>query len=193
MSGAGAACLVGCGILKEETLYLIKKNGWNIETHFACSSLHVDFDRLSAALDKMLDSAPENAIVLYGECHPLIDRMLKRHHARRIPAQNCIEMLLGTETFTRELCGGAFFLLADWAKRWDFVTKDVFGTKPNAMKEILRSAHDHFLCLKTPCSGDFTGEAEALSKRFDMRLEWRDVSLDVLEGHLRQLMESRKE
>jgi len=181
-------CLVGCGILKNEVRYLIKKNDWELQTRFACSSLHVNYDRLQAALQSMLDPAPENTVVVYGECHPLIDKMMAQYHAKRVNAQNCIEMLLGKDAFVGELQNGAFFLLEDWARRWDFVTRDVFGQTPNAMGEILRSAHDHFLCLKTPCSDDFSAEAMALSRRFEMPLEWRETSLDILEDHLKRLI-----
>ncbi|MBN2715995.1 MAG: DUF1638 domain-containing protein [Deltaproteobacteria bacterium] len=181
-------CLAGCGILKKEILYLNKKNGWQLETCFACSSLHVNFDKLSDALNRMLDRAPEDTIVLYGECHPLMDRIVASHHAHRVPAQNCIEMLLGKDVFTSELQKGAFFLLEDWARRWDFVTKDVFGRSPDDMIDILRSAHDHFLCLRTPCSGDFREDALTLSKRFKIPLEWRDVSLDILDTMLCNLL-----
>jgi hypothetical protein len=43
-----------------------KKNDWELQTRFACSSLHVNFDRLQAALQSMLDPAPENKV---GLCH----------------------------------------------------------------------------------------------------------------------------
>ena len=38
--------MVGCGILHKEIDYLIKKNGWNIETQFLDSALHNYFNKL---------------------------------------------------------------------------------------------------------------------------------------------------
>jgi hypothetical protein len=38
--------MVGCGILHKEVDFLIKKNGWNVETQFLASALHNYFDRL---------------------------------------------------------------------------------------------------------------------------------------------------
>ena len=180
--------LVGCGILKKETQYLIGKHRWPIHTHFVCSALHVDYHRLEGALHKVLQQIPRNAMVVYGTCHPLMDTILTPFHAHRIVAQNCIELLLGNTVFTSDLQNGAFFLLEDWAVRWDFVTKDVFGRTNNEARRILQSAHDHFLCLRTPCSGDFSTQAQTLSERFEIPLKWRDVSLDNLERRLSDLV-----
>ena len=189
MSSNGVAGLVGCGILRKEVLYLAQKNRWALTPRFASSSLHVDYDKLEHALTGMLKDAPPKTVVLYGTCHPLIDRFIAPRDARRVDAQNCIEMLLGKEAFTRELKNGAFFLLEEWALRWHHIVDGVFGRSGDDTKEILHTAHDHFLCLRTPCSSDFSAAAQALSAELEMPLEWRDVPLDNLERLMRDVLE----
>ncbi len=180
--------LTGCGILKKEIEYLIKKNNWPVETHFLCSSLHVDFDKLYNSLEKSLKKyADRETLVFYGTCHPLIDKVIDNEHTIRTQGQNCIEILLGQKIFTDELAAGAFFLLEDWAKRWDYVSGKAFGNEEIAAA-ILQEERDYFLALRTPCSGDFTKEAEHVSTLNSLPLRWMDVSLDNLERVLKETL-----
>ena len=110
--------MVGCGILHKEVEYLIRKNGWNVETQFLASSLHNYLNKLSTELNAALDlddNKGRETIVFYGNCHPLMERILEKHHTLRTEGQNCIVMLLGYERFMEELEKGAYFLLEDWA------------------------------------------------------------------------------
>ena len=127
--------LTGCGILKKELKYLIEKNNWNIKTHFLDSSLHVDFNRLQDKLERSLNQySDDDTTVFYGSCHPLMDKILSQALTHRTKGQNCVEFLLGEELFTKELASGAFFLLEDWAKRWDYVTGRAFGNNEEVRK-----------------------------------------------------------
>ena len=173
---------IGCGILQKEVACLIVKNRWSLETHFVCSSLHVDFERLASALNKQLSKfREERVVVFYGTCHPLMGKFLARRQRLRTEGQNCIEMLLGKERFTHELKGGAFFLLEDWARRWEFVTGKINLGDASTRAEIFRQGHSRFLAIRTPCSSDFSVEAEAISQEIGLPLEWTDVTLDNLE------------
>lgn len=175
--------IVGCGIVQKELDYIIHENGWNIKTQFACSSLHVDFDMLWNSLDKMLTNAhkhSEKILVLYGTCHPLIDNLINKYNSKRIPVQNCIELLLGKDIFTQELSDGAFFLLEDWAKRWKYVTSKVFGENLKGEDIIFKESHTKLLALKTPTSNNFEKEAEEVGQITGLPLEWRDINLDIM-------------
>jgi hypothetical protein len=84
--------MVGCGILHKEVDFLIKKNGWKVETQFLASSLHNYFDKLYAQLDAALDfdeQKDRKTIVFYGSCHPRMDSLLEKHHTLRTHGQNC--------------------------------------------------------------------------------------------------------
>lgn len=174
--------LLGCGILEREIRFLNEKNGWNLETCFLDSSLHIDFDKLSLALTSALSRHGEQeVIVFYGACHPLMERILASAHTFRTPGQNCVEMLLGPELFSKELEQGAFFLLEDWAKRWGDIITATFGTSREVIREIFRGDRQYLLCISTPCSRDFRAEAEEAGQLAGLPLRWLDVPLDHLE------------
>lgn len=184
--------LLGCGILQKEIRFLIKKNGWSLETHFLDSALHIDFDRLSLALTAALERhAEREKIVFYGACLPQMETILGVAKTFRTAGQNCVEMLLGPERFTEELEQGAFFLLEEWAHRWEKIVTATFGTNREVIREIYQSDRSYLLCISTPCSGDFRGEAEAAGRLVGLPLRRLDVSLEHLEMVLQEAIERK--
>ena len=188
-----AVPLIGCGILKDEINYLIKKNGWDLSPHYLNSSLHVDFEKLEYSLTQALKLfGDEPKAVFYGTCHPFMDRFIREGNAVRTEGQNCVEILLGKEQFTRLLTEGAFFLMEDWARHWDSVMIKAFGDNPEVIKDIFQGEHTQLLALRTVCSGDFTEEAERVSSLTGLPLKWLDTDLDHLEEVLRETLKKLK-
>ncbi len=181
--------MVGCGILAKEVQFIVQKNHWPVTCRFSSSSLHVDFEKLRNTLECNLQKyRNENPVVLYGTCHPLMQDILNRYEARRTQGQNCIEMLLGKDDFLRELTNGAFFLLENWAHTWKTILPASIGENPALWSEIFHIQHKYVLALKTPCSGDFTQQAEDFAKAVKLPLRWREVSTDHLEKVLSELL-----
>ena len=177
--------IIGCGILRKEIQYLIDKNGWQPETVFLPSGIHVDFDKLERALSEVLRRhGEEQAFVFYGACHPLMDQILAAADVVRTPGQNCVDIYLGHDMFCRELEQGAFFLFEEWAVNWRKVVGDVMPGDPEIMRSIFRTAHKYLLAIRTPCSGDFSAEAEAVSFMTALELRWVDVAMEHLEANL---------
>ena len=184
--------ILGCGIFRKEVAWLIRKNGWTVETSFLDSALHNNLNKLGRGLTGSLAKrADRDVIVFYGCCHPLIDRMVAdgHRHARRVHGQNCIDILLGRERFDRELEAGAYFLLEDWANRWDEITGEIFGSNRDVIREIFRGDRTHLLALRTPCSEDFTAAAERAAEVVGLPVKFEDVGLDHLETVLRTEIE----
>ena len=189
----GPIPLVGCGILKNEVNFLIRKNNWPFKTHFLCSSLHIDFEKLEKSLIKALNhygNGPK--AVIYGTCHPCMDDFIKQGNAQRTRGQNCVEHLLGKEQFDYHLERGAFFIMDDWASRWDFITGLAFGGTPEITREIFSAEHTYLLGLETPCSGNFRKKANEISEAINLPLKWLTVSLDHLEKNLTETLERVK-
>ncbi len=177
--------IIGCGILKNEIKFLIKKNNWQNLCSFLPSGLHVDFERLEAGLEKTLknnDSRP--VIIFYGACHPRMDQILEQSNLVRTPGQNCVEILLGKEMFCRELEQGAFFLFEEWAKYWKNIVGGVMPGSPNIMRDIFLSSHKYLLAIRTPCSTNYEDHAEAVSEMTGLELRWIDAGLELLEENL---------
>lgn len=185
MAAAARCSLLGCGILAAEVHHLIERNGWPVDTDFLPASLHVDLEKLEAALTDNLARHPEPAkVVFYGCCHPRMDTLLAAAHTFRTEGQNCVAMLLGHERFMEELAAGAFFLLEDWALHWDDAMRATFGDHPEAIREIFHLSNRYILALRTPCSGDFSAQAQHAAASVDLPLRWLDVALDHLESVL---------
>jgi hypothetical protein len=188
--------MVGCGILHKEVDYLIRKNGWNIETQYLASALHNYFDKLYSQLDGALDqddNSGRQTIVFYGACHPRIDKILDKHHTLRTEGQNCIVMLLGYEKFMAELEKGAYFLLEDWALTWEPMITQAFGSNLTVIREIFHSSHKLMIAIRTPCSNDFTAAAEKAAAFVDLPLVWLDVDLSHLESVLADAIARKQE
>jgi hypothetical protein len=184
--------LLGCGILSKEVEYLNARNGWGLETAFLDSALHNYFNRLAKGLSGSLSKrAGRDIIVFYGCCHPLMDRMLDEARTFRTEGQNCVEMLLGRERFMAELEAGAFFLLEEWAERWEELFADLFGPNPDVAREIFGGDRGYILAVRTPCSGDFSRHAEAMAARVGLPLRWTEVDLGHQEAILRQAIDRK--
>jgi hypothetical protein len=184
---ADTVLLLGCGILQNEVKWLVKKNAWPLDTVFLDSILHVDFEKLASNLNAALDKhAGRKITVLYGACHPQMDAILASRQLRAIPGQNCVEMLLGHMRFTAELANGAFFLLEEWARRWQFVMSHAIGTNPHIVRNVFQNDRRYVLALRTPCSGDFSALAQNIADQVGLPLRWADISLD----HLEQLIQA---
>lgn len=176
--------LVGCGILHKEVDFLIRKNGWNIETDYLDSALHNYLGKLSAQLQRALarhEQEGRDSLVFYGCCHPNMDHILAEHHTVRTQGQNCIVMLLGFERFMQGLEHGAYYLLEDWALTWEPMITQCFGRNTAVVREIFHSSHQRMIAIRTPCSGDFTAAAEAAAAFVDLPLSWIDADLNHLE------------
>lgn len=164
---------------------LIEKNRWPVATDLLDPSLHIDLDKLAAEVSAALARHPNSTnVVLYGACHPQMDALVQGAGALRVRGQNCVEMLLGTSTFTEELSQGAFFLLEDWARRWTDIITSTFGTNWDVIREIFQGDRQYLLCLRTPCAGDFRAEAEEAGRSIGLPVRWRDVSLEHFESVL---------
>jgi len=166
--------------LKNEIKKIIAKHNWPIKTRFLDSSLHIDLEKLSRVLSKSLLKDNTNKFVVYGTCHPKMDSILSSVNAKKIPGQNCVELLLGKERFTKELSKGAFFLFEDWAIRWEKISYEYFGNW-EIMRDIFQSSHKYILCIRTPCSGNFEGFANQVSQRTGLPLVWENFDLDQFE------------
>lgn len=190
----GRCRLLACGILGREIRWLIAKNGWPVDVAFLDSSLHVDFGRLERGLSSALSRyAGEELAVFYGECHPRIDQILSGTANFRTPIENCVQAVLGRDTYLRELESGAFFLFEPWARRARQLLLSPFGGLEAVAREVYQAERKYLLGLRTPCSRDFTAAAERTGRMVGLPVRWMDASLDHLESVLLETIGRRLE
>lgn len=174
--------LLGCGILAREIERIIRERGWSLDCDFLPSALHMNLDALSRELSSGLKrNSGRFTTVFYGCCHPLMDRMVGEAGAVRTPGRNCMEMLLGTEVYDRELMAGAFFIMDEWAWRWDDIMTRTFGPNRTILAEIMQLDRKYILAIRTPCSLDFSEAAQNASRQTGLPLRWMDIGLERLE------------
>lgn len=191
---AGRCRLLACGVFHREIRWLIQQRRWPVEAVFLDSSLHVDLVRLEKELTAALcGCAGDDLAVFYGACHPRIDRILGGAAAFRTPVENCVEALLGREAYLRELESGAFFLVEDWAKRARAVILGTFGGSEAVAREVFQAECRYLLCIRTPCSLEFSAEAEETGRLLGLPLRWMEASLARLESILGQTIARRLE
>ena len=119
--------IVSCGIFEREIELLRPELGFAFQAHYLAAGLHVDFDDLQMALAAKLEECrcggAGGIIVLYGQCHPQIGKILQPYHAALIDCQNCVDALItrkGMEDKARE--GLFFYLSPGWLDAW----KEIF-------------------------------------------------------------------
>ena len=178
------------GILEKEIRYLAKKNNWSQHLIFLPSGLHVDFDQLRKSLEKCLPQYEEKpGAIFYGTCHPCMDEILAGTQCSRTPGQNCVDIYLGHDRFSQELQQGAFFLFEGLGFALERDCRQRHARRSGHYAQHLScSAHKYLLAIRTPCSGDFTAEAQTISDMTSLELRWIDIGLETLEENLRETL-----
>lgn len=124
---AGMYGIIACSVFQKELEALREVLGFPFEVHYLGAGLHVNFDDLLEALQAELknctDNGYEGIIVLYGQCHPKIDDIIKPYKAVLVNCQNCVDAFItrkGLEETAKK--GLYFFLSPGWLDAW----KDIF-------------------------------------------------------------------
>lgn len=119
--------IIACGIFEKEIEALRRELDFPFEAHYLGAGLHVDFDdlkeALGAELERCQNKASEGTIVVYGQCHPKIEEILRPYHAALIECQNCVDAFITRKGMEKKARDGLFFYLSPgWLDAW----KDIF-------------------------------------------------------------------
>lgn len=117
--------IIACGVFQKEIEKLREELGFPFRARYLASGLHVDFDELKAALESELDRADgQGTIVVYGQCHPRIEKILEGRHAALLDCQNCVDALITRKGMEDKARQGLFFYLSPgWLDAW----RDIFS------------------------------------------------------------------
>jgi len=131
-------------------------------------------------MDKVLSDmheAGDDTLLLYGECHNHMDEYDNDSTVARTCGSNCVEILLGHDEFRRLLKDGAFFLLPEWAERWEEIFRIELGLSEEVGKEFMQEMHKYFLYIDTglvPIPVAVLDEVSA-----GMGLPWKSISIST--------------
>lgn len=121
--------IIACGVFQKEIERLKddKGLGFPFEAHYLDPGLHVNFDELKEALRAELEKCQgkgyEGMIVVYGQCHPKMDEMLRPYRAALIDCQNCVDAFITRKGMEEKAKQGLYFYLSPgWLEAW----KEIF-------------------------------------------------------------------
>ena len=120
--------LLSCGIFKEEYQLLPPDLRLRLAPVFLDSMLHMDPEKLDAMLGNFLQGlGGKPAVISFGDCCPHMQELGSVACVARTRGVNCCEIYLGRERY-RKLCREqTFFLMPEWAMRWERVVKKELG------------------------------------------------------------------
>ncbi|HNX39581.1 MAG TPA: DUF1638 domain-containing protein [Methanothrix sp.] len=185
--------IVSCGIFEKEIEALRGQMGFSFLARYLGAGLHVDFDDLKSALEAELESCRaegcEGMIVVYGQCHPKIDEILKPYHAALIESQNCVDAFItrkGMETKAKE--GLYFYLSPGWLDAW----RDIFRRLNWGPEEARMQMGSFKGCVYLDTLKDAPRREQELLQFFDFtNLPFEVMPVDL--GYFKSLIVKAKE
>jgi hypothetical protein len=184
--------LIGCSVLQAEIEAVVAQRWPGMQTRFLDSMLHMNPDRLEAALRDEMDGASGEAVrllIAYGDCCAGMTLLEQRPRVARVPARNCCELLLGRDEYRRLSREGAFFLLPEWTHRWREVFEQRLGLSGPTAADFMRDLQSRLIYLDTGLA-PVPGETLAECSRFcGLPVEVRTVTLDQLAGALSEAID----
>ncbi len=113
--------IIACGVFEKEIEQLREQLGFPFESHYLEPGLHVDFDELKGAIGAELESCKdcEGIIVVFGQCHPRMEEILKPYRAALADCQNCVDAFITRKGMEEKAKQGLYFYLSPgWLDAW---------------------------------------------------------------------------
>ncbi len=137
MSGRGKpVLLLGCGVFKREFALLPESLLDGFRPVFLDSMLHMEPARLDLILKNALEKTDAEQVVLaFGDCSPHLPDFDDQARTVRVAGCNCCEIWLGSQRYRELRKEAAFFLMPEWALRWEHIIRHELGLNT---KELAR-------------------------------------------------------
>jgi hypothetical protein len=139
-------------VLQAEVEWLAKTNWPEVDLRFLDSMLHMSPDKLSEHLNSLVQGElrqGHNIILVYGDCCLGMAAMEQLPGVVRVRGSNCCAQLLGSAEYRRLSHGGSFFLLPEWARRWQRVFSLELGLNHDNAKSLMGDMHRKLVYLDT--------------------------------------------
>lgn len=140
-----------CGVLRPEMESLLRGGKITGTLVFLDSMLHMDPPKLEGKLGAAFDAiGPTKGVVLvYGDCCSHMRELSQRPSVARVDAINCVQMLLGRESYRQWMRRQAFILLPEWTLRWREVLQTEMGISADLVGDFMRESHRRLLYVDT--------------------------------------------
>jgi hypothetical protein len=185
--------IIACGIFEKEIEALRSELGFPFEAHYLGAGLHVDFDDLKMALvaelEKCQADGSEGTIVVYGQCHPKIEEILRPYPATLAACQYCVDAFITRKGVEEKAKEGLFFYLSPgWLDAW----KDIFWRLNWGPEEARMQMGSFRGSVYMDTLKDAAAREEELLEFFDFtNLPFEIMPIDL--GHFKSLIVKAKE
>ncbi len=143
---------MACSILRQEIEHLRDMGEITLPLRFLQSSLHLKPEELRQQLASEVDKESRNGnkvVLVYGDCHSHMVDLDRRPNVARTRGANCYEIMLGREVYRNLRRGGVFFLMPEWAVRWQEIFCSCLEMTEANTREMMQSMHSKIIYIDT--------------------------------------------
>lgn len=178
-----APLLLSCSVLDREVQYLAGQYWPECQMETVSSDLHMVPQRLSALLsetlmNRILSGRP--VVLVFGECCTAMEELSAIPGVARVRGRDCPEILLGRDAYRSAMQAGEFFLLPEWARRWEEIFTRRLGLAHGPAAELLRDVHSRLVYLDTGLAPVPREELTACTQWCGLPHTIRPVNLDLV-------------
>ncbi|KKL07982.1 hypothetical protein LCGC14_2580530, partial [marine sediment metagenome] len=149
-------------------------------------------EKLQCRLDALVEDqlqAGNRTLLLFGDCHPHMVDYDTKPAACRVAGSNCFEILLGADLFRRLRDQRAFFVLPDWAARWQEVVRLGLGSNRESVKCLMTDLHSKLVYVDTGEAPLPEEDLQAFSQYVGLPWETIQIAPDRLAVGIRDALE----
>ena len=177
--------LICCSVFEAEVEHLRQLYWPNLALRFQSSMLHMRPQALGASLKTRVDhelAQGHHVVLIYGDCSLAMASLEERPGVVRTRGTNCCEMLLGHDEYRRLVREGVYFLLPEWAHRWQEIFTHQLGLNHENAASLMGDMHRKLLYLDTGIVPVPHDALHACSQYCGLPYQIQGVSLDHLRG-----------
>lgn len=184
MRSTGMSVLgIACSTFRKEIEWLLENERTEIPFIYVDSKLHMNPSKLDRRLRSVIHKGRQRSkaiVLVFGECCPSMANLESEAHVTRIRAVNCYEILLGKSEYRRLCRERAFFLMREWAMRWQVVFQKDLGLQGDNFRSLMTEMHKKLVYLDTGLAPIPKTDLEEISHYSGLPVEIVSVSLDGL-------------
>lgn len=190
---------MGCGALTREIRAVLRQLGpgaERIDVEYLPASLHNRPEQIPAAVDAILStrrSSYAHLVVAYADCGTggLLEPVLARHGAARLPGAHCYEFFAGAAVFAAmaEEEPGTFYLTDFLARQFDQLVFVGLGLDRHPeLRDMYFGNYHRVVLLSQSCDAALVEMGQLAADKLGLQFEHRHVGLDPFTSTLMELL-----
>ncbi len=186
---------IACSIFRREIEILQKENKLSIPVVYLDSMQHMVPEKLHWNMKRAIEEQirqGRKVVLIYGECHAFINTHLDDPNIARVSGINCVETLLGRETYRILRKEGAFFLMPEWAVRWKTIFQKELGLSDENAKDLMKEMHTKLIYVDTGSVPVPIEIIDQISEYTGLPVEIKPVTLDHFFNIINEAIERLK-